>query len=125
MNSNTNQNELTSMHLPRTQNYIMTTDTEGRICKWDLSGNPEVMYETWGKIHAAAMSEDARFIYVSLEKDFIISKFNLDDRKMELDFNKAHKDNIFSLKLFHNGIKLISGSADMRIIIWSVSNGQI
>jgi WD40 repeat protein len=71
------------------------------------------------------MSEDARFIYVSLEKDFIISKFNLDDRKMELDFNKAHKDNIFSLKLFHNGIKLISGSADMRIIIWSVSNGQI
>ncbi len=57
------------------------------------------MFEGKGKIHAAALSDDARFFYVSHEKDFLISKFNMDEKKLELDFNKLHKDNVFCLKL--------------------------
>lgn len=60
-----------------------------------------------------------------MEKDFIIQKIDLQEQRLEFDFSRAHRDNIFSLKIFQNGLKLISGSADQRIIIWSTQNGQI
>ena len=64
-------------------------------------------------------------IYVAIEREFQILKIDLEEKRVEVEFAKSHRDNIFALKIFQNGLRLISGSADQRILIWSTQNGQI
>jgi hypothetical protein len=38
--------------------------------------------------------------YIAIERDFLILKLDLEEKKIDVEFAKAHRDNIFSIKLF-------------------------
>ncbi len=98
---------------------MLVTDFSGKISKLGFKGDSEIVYDARCKIHCSLLCDDSWTLYLSLERDFQIIWIDVDEKKLELEFSKCHKDNIFVIRLFQNGLKMVSGSADQRVLIWS------
>ncbi len=68
----THQTELSSLHIPKSQNCILVTDYSGKVTKWSFKGEAQVLHEARTKIHCAAYPDEPGVVYVALEKDCVI-----------------------------------------------------
>jgi hypothetical protein len=65
-----------------------------------MKRNSTVLFEAWCKIFCAVIPDESGVIYIAIEWDSSILKIDLEEKWVELEFVKAHRDNIFSIKVF-------------------------
>ncbi len=88
-----------------------------------MGGGSEWQYEETDKpLLAVAISPDASHV-AAAGYDGYLALFKENDRKLFKRL-EGHTDHVFSVGFHPNGLWLITGGADKRIIFWSASTGE-
>lgn len=109
------------LFLPGT-NEFLTSDSEGKIVKWDLNNegrNFSLVYSGSGAIDVMAVSPDAGWLACA-EQDNSIRMINLGGNEEEYLLN-GHSGKIRSLLFSFDGKSLYSAALDGRVLKWNLA----